>query len=101
MAADLVPTFLAAHAVPPEYKERPEAYVDLVVGPGQIGRSEHPLPQEARVRTSQNGAQVHSIELPVHELRDRVHEGRLARARWSADQQSNAMQHRGSVLDVQ
>ncbi len=28
---DLVPTFLGAHALPPEYRERPEAYVDLVV----------------------------------------------------------------------
>ena len=27
---DLVPTFLAAHAVPPEYKEDPDAYVDLI-----------------------------------------------------------------------
>jgi imidazolonepropionase len=31
VAADLVPTFLAAHAVPPEYRDRPGAYVDLVV----------------------------------------------------------------------
>ncbi|GAB4538195.1 MAG: imidazolonepropionase [Anaerolineae bacterium] len=29
--ADLVPTFLGAHAVPPEYKERPGQYVDLVI----------------------------------------------------------------------
>ena len=29
--ADLVPTFLAAHAFPPEYKEQPDAYVDLIV----------------------------------------------------------------------
>jgi imidazolonepropionase len=28
---NLVPTFLGAHAVPPEYAERAEAYVDLVV----------------------------------------------------------------------
>lgn len=28
---DLVPTFLGAHAVPPEYKDRPADYVDLVV----------------------------------------------------------------------
>ncbi len=28
---DLVPTFLGAHAVPPEYKGRTDAYVDLVV----------------------------------------------------------------------
>lgn len=28
---DLVPTFLAAHAVPPEFAGRPDAYVDLVV----------------------------------------------------------------------
>ncbi|MHB1158970.1 MAG: imidazolonepropionase [Chloroflexota bacterium] len=27
----VVPTFLGAHAVPPEYRDRPEAYVDLVV----------------------------------------------------------------------
>ncbi len=27
----LVPTFLGAHAVPPEFQKRPEAYVDLVV----------------------------------------------------------------------
>jgi imidazolonepropionase len=27
----LVPTFLAAHAVPPEFKNRPDGYVDLVV----------------------------------------------------------------------
>ncbi len=27
---DLVPTFLAAHAFPPEYKEKPDEYVDLV-----------------------------------------------------------------------
>jgi imidazolonepropionase len=29
--ADLTPTFLGAHAIPPEYKERSGAYVDLVV----------------------------------------------------------------------
>jgi len=28
---DLVPTFLAAHAVPPEYKGRTDAYVELIV----------------------------------------------------------------------
>jgi imidazolonepropionase len=28
---DIVPTFMGAHAVPPEYKDRSEAYVDLVV----------------------------------------------------------------------
>jgi imidazolonepropionase len=28
---ELVPTFLGAHAIPTEYKERPDAYVDLVV----------------------------------------------------------------------
>lgn len=28
---DLVPTFLAAHAVPPEFQGRPDAYVDLIV----------------------------------------------------------------------
>jgi imidazolonepropionase len=31
VAVDLVPTFLAAHAVPPEHKEHPDAYVDLVI----------------------------------------------------------------------
>ncbi len=29
--ADLLPTFLGAHAVPPEYADRTEAYVDLVI----------------------------------------------------------------------
>jgi len=28
---DLVPTFLGAHAIPPEYRDRPDDYVDLVV----------------------------------------------------------------------
>jgi len=28
---DLIPTFLGAHAVPAEYRDRPDAYVDLVV----------------------------------------------------------------------
>lgn len=28
---DLVPTFLGAHAVPPEFADRPDAYVDLVI----------------------------------------------------------------------
>ncbi len=37
--ADVVPTFLGAHAVPPEYKGRTDAYVDLVV--------EQMLPQAA------------------------------------------------------
>lgn len=36
---DIVPTFMGAHAVPPEYKGRTEAYVDLVV--------EEMLPQAA------------------------------------------------------
>jgi imidazolonepropionase len=27
---DLIPTFLAAHAVPPEYENQPDAYVDLI-----------------------------------------------------------------------
>jgi imidazolonepropionase len=31
-AIDVVPTFLAAHAVPPEYKDNPDAYVDLICG---------------------------------------------------------------------
>jgi imidazolonepropionase len=30
-AMDVVPTFLGAHALPPEYKDRPDAYVDFVV----------------------------------------------------------------------
>ncbi len=30
--ADLAATFLAAHAIPPEYKGRTDAYVDLVIG---------------------------------------------------------------------
>jgi imidazolonepropionase len=29
--ADLIPTFLGAHAVPPEYKDRPDEYVGLVI----------------------------------------------------------------------
>jgi len=29
---DLVPTFLGAHEIPAEYRERPDAYVDLIVG---------------------------------------------------------------------
>ena len=29
---DIVPTFLAAHTVPPEYKEDPDAYVELMCG---------------------------------------------------------------------
>jgi imidazolonepropionase len=29
---DLVPTYMGAHAVPPEYREDPDAYVDLVCG---------------------------------------------------------------------
>jgi len=29
---DVVPTFLGAHAIPPEFDGRPEAYVDLVLG---------------------------------------------------------------------
>lgn len=28
---DIVPTFLAAHAVPPEFKSQPEGYMDLVI----------------------------------------------------------------------
>ncbi|MBI5931200.1 MAG: imidazolonepropionase [Chloroflexi bacterium] len=31
MPLDLVPTFLGAHAVPPEYKRDPDVYVDLLV----------------------------------------------------------------------
>ncbi|MFO7168200.1 MAG: imidazolonepropionase [Chloroflexota bacterium] len=30
-ALDLVPTFLGAHALPPEYAGRPDAYIDMVV----------------------------------------------------------------------
>jgi imidazolonepropionase len=29
-AMDVVPTFLGAHALPPEYKDRPDSYVDVV-----------------------------------------------------------------------
>jgi imidazolonepropionase len=29
---DLVPTFMAAHAIPPEYRNRADAYIDLIVG---------------------------------------------------------------------
>ncbi len=28
---DLVPTFLGAHAIPPEYKENPREYIDLII----------------------------------------------------------------------
>lgn len=28
---DIVPTFLGAHAIPPEYADKPDAYVDLVI----------------------------------------------------------------------
>jgi len=31
-AIDIVPTFLAAHAVPPEFKDNSDAYVDLICG---------------------------------------------------------------------
>ena len=31
LAADLVPTFMPAHAVPPEFENRSDAYVDLIV----------------------------------------------------------------------
>lgn len=31
-AIDIVPTFLAAHTVPPEFKENTDAYVDLICG---------------------------------------------------------------------
>jgi imidazolonepropionase len=31
-AVDVVPTFLGAHAIPPEYAGRTDAYVDLVIG---------------------------------------------------------------------
>ena len=30
--ADIVPTFLGAHAIPPKFKNRPDEYVDLVIG---------------------------------------------------------------------
>jgi imidazolonepropionase len=30
-APDVIPTFLGAHEVPPEYRDRPDAYVDLVI----------------------------------------------------------------------
>lgn len=29
---EIVPTFLGAHAIPPEYRDRSDAYVDLVIG---------------------------------------------------------------------
>jgi imidazolonepropionase len=35
---ELVPTFLGAHAVPPEYRDRRGAYVDLVVSDELMGR---------------------------------------------------------------
>jgi imidazolonepropionase len=35
---EIVPTFLAAHAVSPEYRDRREAYVDLVVSDDLMGR---------------------------------------------------------------
>jgi imidazolonepropionase len=35
---ELVPTYLAAHTVPPEYRDRREAYVDLVVSDELMGR---------------------------------------------------------------
>ena len=35
---ELVPTFLGAHAVPPEYRDRRGAYVDLVVSDELLGR---------------------------------------------------------------
>ncbi|MFX1468840.1 MAG: imidazolonepropionase [Promethearchaeota archaeon] len=28
---DLIPTFLGAHAIPPEYKDRPDKYVELII----------------------------------------------------------------------
>jgi imidazolonepropionase len=35
---ELVPTYLAAHAIPPEYRDRREAYVDLVTSDELMGR---------------------------------------------------------------
>jgi imidazolonepropionase len=35
---ELVPTFLAAHTIPPEYRARRDAYVDLVVSDELMGR---------------------------------------------------------------
>lgn len=32
LSMDIIPTFLGAHAIPPEFKDDPEGYVDLVVG---------------------------------------------------------------------
>ncbi len=29
--ADIIPTYLGAHAVPPEYKSAPDAYIDLII----------------------------------------------------------------------
>ena len=35
---ELVPTYFAAHAIPPEYRDRRDAYVDLVVSDELMGR---------------------------------------------------------------
>lgn len=35
---DLIPTFLGAHVVPPEYEERPDAYIDAITEDGLIDR---------------------------------------------------------------
>ncbi len=39
---DLIPTFLGAHAIPPEYRENPDAYVDFLV--------EHMIPKVAALQ---------------------------------------------------
>ncbi|WP_128895815.1 imidazolonepropionase [Longirhabdus pacifica] len=44
-ALDIVPTFMAAHAIPPEYKENPDAYVDLIIDDMLPIIKEHQLAQ--------------------------------------------------------
>src|SRR5256712_7204669 len=46
---DVVPTFLGAHAVPPEFEGRPDAYVDLVAGEMIDAVAKEPLPPLLRV----------------------------------------------------
>jgi imidazolonepropionase len=41
---ELVPTFLGAHAIPAEYRDRPEAYVDMLVGEMLPAFSPHSTP---------------------------------------------------------
>ncbi len=58
---DLVPTFLGAHAAPPEYKGRPDAYVDLVVAEMLPAFWEHC--QKTRHNNESGGL----TELPTHD----------------------------------